>query len=100
MNRLFHHTRLGRPGCIGISPIWLFLPSSRLARPIFDMRAKTLLLCKKGLGGQVTCPPRPLVRSRWGDLNPQPPLYESGALPLSYIGMRRILGALGAAVNS
>src|SRR5260370_9459358 len=24
--------------------------------------------------------------SRWWDLNPQPPLYESGALPLSYIG--------------
>ena len=26
------------------------------------------------------------VESRWWDLNPQPPLYESGALPLSYIG--------------
>ena len=27
-----------------------------------------------------------LYKSRWWDLNPQPPLYESGALPLSYIG--------------
>ena len=27
-------------------------------------------------------------QSRWWDLNPQPPLYESGALPLSYIGGR------------
>ena len=26
------------------------------------------------------------VKSRWWDLNPRPPLYESGALPLSYIG--------------
>ncbi len=26
-------------------------------------------------------------KSRWRDLNPQPPLYESGALPLSYIGI-------------
>src|SRR5262245_38896177 len=26
------------------------------------------------------------LKSRWWDLNPQPPLYESGALPLSYIG--------------
>ena len=28
-----------------------------------------------------------LEESRWRDLNPQPPLYESGALPLSYIGI-------------
>jgi hypothetical protein len=27
-----------------------------------------------------------LLESRWRDLNSQPPLYESGALPLSYIG--------------
>src|SRR5262249_28665237 len=27
-----------------------------------------------------------LYESRWWDSNPQPPLYESGALPLSYIG--------------
>ena len=26
--------------------------------------------------------------SRWWDSNPQPPLYESGALPLSYIGKK------------
>ena len=25
--------------------------------------------------------------SRRGDLNPQPPDYESGALPLSYVGL-------------
>ena len=28
--------------------------------------------------------------SREWDLNPQPPLYESGALPLSYLGRRVI----------
>ena len=31
-----------------------------------------------------------LYKSRWWDLNPQPPLYESGALPLSYIGTRTL----------
>ena len=35
-----------------------------------------------------------LEESRWRDLNPQPPLYESGALPLSYIGKYAVIQAI------
>ena len=35
-------------------------------------------------GGAIGIYPR--FKSRRRDLNPQPPLYESGALPLSYFG--------------
>ena len=35
--------------------------------------------------------PPPNENSRWWDLNPQPPLYESGALPLSYIGVTCVI---------
>jgi hypothetical protein len=37
-------------------------------------------------GHMLALSAKELAKSRWGDLNPQPPLYESGALPLSYIG--------------
>jgi hypothetical protein len=41
-----------------------------------------------------------LVKSRWWDLNPQPRLYESRALPLSYIGKPVvILTAIGGSVK-
>ena len=38
---------------------------------------------------------RMLIESRRWELNPQPPLYESGALPLSYFGVRTFGGPWG-----
>jgi hypothetical protein len=44
--------------------------------------------------GHATCfVSKTYAKSRWGDLNPQPPLYESGALPLSYIGIKHCISS-------
>jgi hypothetical protein len=46
--------------------------------------------CTRGVFGMVCNQAVGFMRiwSRGWDLNPQPPLYESGALPLSYLGKR------------